>query len=102
METGRLVNITIYNFPPELAGQTLAHSSACYEVGTITEGSVSQTIHKCLTDPRQKVLYVSQGGPVDLKFTHADVSGRFLISYQGIRANIYKAIAKHRYTSLLL
>lgn len=89
LAAGRRVNITIYNFPPK-PGTSQSRSSACYEIGTIREGSVSKTLHKCLSDPRVKTLYVSNGNPVELNMMKntADVAGNYLLHYQGYYSHL--------------
>ena len=83
---GRRVNITMMNFPPIPTLDTSSPSSACYEVGSIKESGKIKTIHKCINDARQKQLYLSNGGQMEIIISNKetlDVAGRFLMHYQG-------------------
>lgn len=97
MPAGKIVNITIYNFlPTPTLNQPLTTSSACYEVATIRENSKRKIIHKCLSDPRDKNIYVSDGGEIDIIFNTAvtsSVTGAFLLHYAGTETSC--AITKY-------
>ena len=82
------LNITLYNFAAtaETDGALSPESSVCYEVGPIKEGDASKTVLVCGGDPRQKVVHISNGGPVEVSFVDKSVLntlGHFLIHYEG-------------------
>lgn len=88
---GMKVNITMYSFLPPPKDEPLTTSSACYEVGVITEGPMSKTVHKCLNDPRLKVVYLSNGGYVDITLASAvtmAATGTFMFHYEGNKVKL--------------
>lgn len=84
---GMRVNLTIHNYsPPPAFDQLMATSSACYEIGSVKEKDVIQSIHKCLSDPRQKQIYLSTDGAVDVTIPNSidtNVVGNFILEYKG-------------------
>jgi hypothetical protein len=85
---GSIVNITLMKFPKQSDDSLLAPtSSLCYEIGRIKESNEQKNIMVCGTDPRNKNIYMSKGGDVEISFTEKAVLetlGRFMISYRGI------------------
>lgn len=87
ISVGRRINITMHNFPPPPSlDRNPMSSSACYEVGSVKEGDTFKAIHKCLTDPREKHIYISNGEKVEVTIPYKDswdTAGHFLLQYQG-------------------
>ena len=83
---GQRFNISLFKFVPSKSSPLSSSSSVCFEVGTIEEAGLAQGILTCGSDPREKVLFISKGGPVRIHFKDknflADL-GNFALHFNG-------------------
>ena len=95
MDNGRNINFTLLDFnnpnrklegdDPELAGENPL-PGACPMTMYVTDGDVIKTQDICVSDVREKALYVTAGSSAEVYFALRDVTKQryhFLIKYEG-------------------
>ena len=79
-------NITLFKFVPYKSSPLSSSSSVCFDIGSIKEGDVSQGILSCGSDSRQKVAFLSNGGPVRIHLKDDNFLrdlGSFALHFEG-------------------